>query len=114
MVLTTVNGVFSLEGYCTSGSNRLFESEGRIALLQNIPNPANDITEISFEVIESGLTSLFVVDIQGNKIKTLHSGNLKPGQYSIMVNTGDLPSGTMFYLLQTPTVTITKTMNVIH
>jgi WD40 repeat protein len=114
MVLTTVNGVFSLEGYCTSGSNRLFESEGRIALLQNIPNPANDITEISFEVIESGLTSLFVVDIQGNKIKTLHSGNLKPGQYSIMVNTGDLPSGTVFYLLQTPTVTITKTMNVIH
>jgi hypothetical protein len=113
MVLYGKDGVFHLTGYCMRGGNRLFESEGKIYLADNVPNPVTETTEITFEVIERGNTTLYLVDILGNRIKTVVNGNLEAGIYTFRLNANELPSGKIFYILQTPTQILVKAMDIL-
>ena len=113
MVLLGKDGVFRLTGYCMRGGNRLFESDGRISLGNNVPNPVVDATKITFEVIEKGNTELYLIDVLGNRIRTLVSGNIPAGIYKYKLDANELPSGKLFYILQTPTKLIIKSMDVL-
>jgi WD40 repeat protein len=113
MVLYGKDGLFRLNGYCMRGGNRLFESEGKIYLADNVPNPVVESTEITFEIIENGHSELYLVDILGNRIKTLVSSYLPAGIYTYQLNANELPSGKIFYILQTPTKIIVKSMDVL-
>ncbi|MBN1327713.1 MAG: choice-of-anchor L domain-containing protein [Candidatus Cloacimonetes bacterium] len=46
------------------------------------PNPFNPSTEISFEIAESGMISLYVYDLKGRKINTLIAEELAAGYHS--------------------------------
>lgn len=113
--IETESALFKITDICQAGGSRLFDENGKQFLLeQNQPNPATSITEINYEVLEQGFTSLKLYTQTGELIKTFIDKYLLPGKYKIVFETSDLPNGTYFYILKTPTNTSTKTMIIIN
>lgn len=86
-------------------------------LSQNYPNPFNPSTIIKFEVRvnEPADATLTVYDAAGNRVKTLFSGRVSSGFYSVEwdgrnANNDPVPSGVYFYTLVLPEWTETKRM----
>ncbi len=50
-----------------------------LRLYQNFPNPFNPITTISFSVLQAGHVSLEIINVLGQKVRTLYNGNLSVG-----------------------------------
>jgi len=75
------------------------------ALAQNFPNPFNPATEIAFQIARAGHAELSIYNIAGEKVRTLISGNVAPGNHSVKwdgKNEGGrrLASGTYVYRLK--------------
>jgi hypothetical protein len=68
-------------------------------LEQNRPNPFNDQTIISFTLPEAGEASLSIYDANGRMIKLIR-GNFDQGMHNIELNAADLPSGLLYYRLE--------------
>ena len=68
-------------------------------LYQNYPNPFNPVTEIKFNIPESGNTKLVVYNTLGEKVKTLVDDYLPVGEHKVNFDAGELPSGIYFYKL---------------
>ena len=65
--------------------------------LKNIyPNPFNPVTNITYNVSEIGKVSIAIFDINGKLIEQLIDQNQVPGEYSIVWNAGNNPSGLYF------------------
>ncbi len=112
LLINSIDGLFILDGICRENEPRLFIQDGIISLSQNKPNPVENITKIEFNVAESGLTKIFVVDLLGNIVKTVLESELKPGYYEIEIDVTNLTAGQYYYILQTPTIKITRQMNI--
>lgn len=84
-----------------------------LALYQNYPNPFNPSTVISFQLPENCHVLLKVFDVTGREAARLVDDDLNPGVHSIVYHPTDLPSGTYFYRLMTPTLFQTKSMEFI-
>ena len=69
-------------------------------LYQNNPNPAKDITQISFQLNTQSVVNLKIYDIVGKAVFTLADQTMKPGNYSIPVQTLNIPNGVYFYVLE--------------
>ena len=82
-------------------------------LFQNFPNPFNPTTTISWQSPVSSWQSLKIYDVIGNEVATLVNEEKAAGEYEIVFNAEELPSGIFFYQLQTETSIITKKMNLI-
>ena len=80
------------------------------ALFQNVPNPANNSTRISYDLTKADNVALDIYDLTGRKVMTLNEGNKSIGVHSIDVNLNDLCSGTYFYTLRTTDFSKTKKM----
>lgn len=75
-----------------------------IALHQNVPNPFNPTTVISFEVPATSLVDLGVFDLSGRRIRTLRHGTVEAGLVSVVWDGRDdaqrpVASGVYFYRL---------------
>jgi len=70
-----------------------------VHLFQNIPNPANTITSIGFQLDQPMSTELFITDIMGNRVKTLDQGLKQDGKHTVQVDCSDLPAGFYSYTL---------------
>ena len=92
-LLVTYNNVTDVE----SGSFNELHYE----LEQNYPNPFNPATTINFTIAESGLISLDIYNVLGEKVDKLVSGNLEAGNYNYTWNAINFPSGIYFYELRT-------------
>jgi uncharacterized protein (TIGR03790 family) len=68
-------------------------------LYQNYPNPFNPVTIISFDIPESGLVKLSILDILGKEISVLREGIVVPGHHSVTFDASELSSGLYFYKL---------------
>jgi endonuclease/exonuclease/phosphatase family metal-dependent hydrolase len=82
-------------------------------LAQNYPNPfsspergfaGNPSTRIAFSLKEAGVVQLSVYNLQGQKVRTLVSGQMNPGHHAITWNGQDnagkiVPSGVYLYKL---------------
>jgi subtilisin family serine protease len=87
----------------------------QVSLSQNYPNPFNPETFVSFGLPERAQVSLFIYNMLGEKIKTLVSGEMDAGTYSIHWNGEDeagnsVASGIYFYRLTTKSFDQTMTM----
>ena len=69
-------------------------------LQQNYPNPFNPVTTIAYSLPISGNMALKIFNVLGQEIETLTSGWQKQGNYQIIWETGNLPSGIYFCQLR--------------
>lgn len=79
-------------------------------LSQNYPNPFNPVTNIKFQVPQSGAVKLIVFDILGKEVATLVNEVKQAGVYTVDFNGANLSSGAYFYRLETQSFTDTKKM----
>jgi len=85
-------------------------------LHQNVPNPFNPVTEISFRIPDGGAdVSLRIYDVSGRMIRTLADGPEPAGTRTFRWDGTDdagnpVASGTYFYQVATPSYSETKKM----
>jgi hypothetical protein len=93
------------------------------ALHQNYPNPFNPTTTIRFQIPSSKLgfgiwnlefVSMKVFDVLGREVATLVNEVKAPGEYSVVFDGTNLPSGVYFYRLTAGGFTETRRMIVIR
>lgn len=106
----TQDGLFKLTGFCTEGSPRLFDPEGKVYLKQTFPNPTQGLATLEFSVIEIENTRIYLIDFQGKFIKEILNKELPRGEYSMNIDLSSIPSGKYFCVLETPTRKFTKTL----
>ena len=95
-------------------SNRNTSAYAGFELLQNVPNPFNDDTQITFRLPEAGKASITVADITGKIIKVI-SGQYDKGEHSIRLNKTDLgAAGVLLYKIESGKYTDTKKMIIIE
>ncbi len=91
----------------------------RFVLHQNIPNPFNPTTAISFELPAGAFSELVIYNTAGQVVKRLWTGHLPGGLHTFLWE-GDsdqgstVPSGTYFYSLKSGGLTETKRMVLIR
>ena len=69
-------------------------------LLVNYPNPFNTNTLIRFSIPEPTRIVLKVYDLKGREVATLLEEDRPPGDYEVIFDRPDLPSGVYFYRLE--------------
>ena len=74
----------------------------KFALYDNFPNPFNPTTQIAVDLPEAASTKITVWNIMGQKVATLHSGDLNAGHHIVNFDGRDqngkqLTSGMYFY-----------------
>ena len=92
---------------CVTGVEDL---PNEFSLVQNSPNPFNDITTISFNLTEKGNTQLQIVDVTGKIVATPINAELSAGSYNVNVSAKELAGGIYFYTLTHNNSSVTKKM----
>ncbi|MFZ1518168.1 MAG: T9SS type A sorting domain-containing protein [Ignavibacteriaceae bacterium] len=98
-----VSGI-GIYGVAISSVLTSIESENPInsyTLLQNYPNPFNPKTIINYTLSKSSPVQLIVYNILGKTVEVLTDEFKINGNYSIVFDASNLPSGTYFYQLRT-------------
>jgi hypothetical protein len=76
---------------------------GQLQLLQNVPNPFDYSTDISFKTVEAGKVTLTIVNMLGETLY-IHEANYKPGYHHIQWNkqqsTRQLTPGVYIYRIE--------------
>lgn len=87
-------------------------NNGELVLNQNMPNPSNGLTEISFSLPTEGQVVLSLYNILGEEVSSLINETLTAGQHSVMVSTANLASGSYIYKMIANGQVISKQMTV--
>jgi len=90
-------------------------SKSGVAMYQNVPNPFNPSTRISFDLTQRENVSISVYDVKGRLVNTLFKGTLDAGPHSLEwdgTSAGGtrVSSGVYLYVLRTSTETIARRM----
>ncbi|MBO6524926.1 MAG: T9SS type A sorting domain-containing protein [Balneolaceae bacterium] len=97
----------------TSVSNEERSQPKRFALEQNYPNPFNPSTTIKYSLEETGLVSLSVYNIVGQKVGELVNEVKTAGSHNISWNASDMSSGIYYYRLVSGSQVLTRKMTLI-
>jgi hypothetical protein len=98
-----------------AGGTRLITPAVQGTLLTAIqPNPANAETDIVFKIVENTSITLDILDIQGQVVKRIRSGEIGAGEYTTRVRLTDLPSGSYLVRLKTMNETLTEKLQVVR
>jgi hypothetical protein len=99
---------FTLKRKANILETELESNNTRIILYQNYPNPMIDATSIIVELKDRGNISLSLIQLNGQKIKTIFTGELSPGAHTFKLDRRDLRKGFYFVRLQGGKDVITK------
>ncbi len=69
-------------------------------LMQNVPNPFNPTTQISFTLNQVAKTSLKVYNVMGQEVATLLDGTMGAGQHTVTFDGSSMTSGVYFYAIE--------------
>jgi Secretion system C-terminal sorting domain len=95
----------------TDGVNDIAENNRtEVTLNQNVPNPFNYKTSVSYTLSEPNLVQLKIYDIRGLEIARPVNEHKEAGTYSIELDASHFSSGIYFYILQAGTISSTKKM----
>lgn len=78
------------------------------SLSQNYPNPFNPTTTIEYSIKSTGMTSLKIYDMLGIEVASLVNEIKEVGNYSVVFNASQLPSGIYIYKLTSGNYVDTK------
>jgi len=84
------------------------------ALQQNFPNPFNPTTHIAYSLAASGMTTLDVYNVLGQKVLTLVNERQSAGNYRATVDGSRLSSGCYFYMLRSGQFSAARTMTLVR
>jgi hypothetical protein len=88
-------------------------AEGAFELYQNVPNPFQGQTMISFNLPQATQATITIHDVTGKTLKMIR-GEYAQGFNQISVNSSELPAvGVLYYTLETDESTATKKMVII-
>ncbi|MFA4907790.1 MAG: T9SS type A sorting domain-containing protein, partial [archaeon] len=79
-------------------------------LAQNHPNPFNPMTTIRYQIPEATTVNLKIFDVLGNEVATLINETKPAGEYQIVFDGTNVPSGIYFYQLSTGRYSETRKM----
>jgi hypothetical protein len=79
-------------------------------LAQNYPNPFNPATTFKYGIMEKANVKLLVINSLGEEIAVLVNEEKEAGNYSLVFNGVDLPSGVYYYQLKAGNFVETKKM----
>lgn len=79
-------------------------------LAQNVPNPFNPVTQISFQMLRAGDVKLQVFDMAGRLVDTLLDENRGAGTHTLRFDGSALASGVYFYRIEAEGVTQSRKM----
>jgi hypothetical protein len=86
------------------------QTQNKIQLNQNYPNPVKHTTTISYSVQKESHVRITIIDAFGNWKKTLVDKEQRPGNYKVEFDTAWLTSGIYFYHITAGNFSETKTM----
>jgi len=82
-----------------------------IKLNQNIPNPFNNTTDITYQLAKrAGNVTLEVTDLTGRVVNTINEGAKDSGKYTITLDSKNLSQGAYFYTLTVDGYRLTNKM----
>ena len=101
--------------YSTDISDNYDLLPSQYTLYQNYPNPFNPTTTIEFSIPKGDEIELEVINITGQKVKTIHAGYTEAGNHSFEWDATDergqkVASAIYFYRLKSADITLTKKM----
>jgi len=86
---------------------------GKYTLAQNYPNPFNPVTNIRYSIPESGVVSISVFNLLGEKVTDLVNEFKVAGEYNVNLNAAGLSSGTYIYSMTVNGNTISKKLTLL-
>lgn len=99
-----------------TGEGNELDVPRQTTLFQNVPNPFNPTTQISFDLAQGGKVSLRIYDVAGRLVRTLIDKEMAAGRSHTVVwnglddQNGRVASGVYFYRLDAVGVSLTKKM----
>lgn len=115
LTFKTINGAVVMSDICKQGGGaRLIKLGAQSAGITVGPNPVMDNADIVVSASEPGMTSVQLYSVAGQHISTILHAHLRPGVWSYEIDTSGLPTGTYFMVMNTPTETITRRMEVVR
>jgi hypothetical protein len=80
-----------------------------VALGQNVPNPTEGLTSITYELANaSDNVSLEVFDVTGKKVIALNEGSKSAGKYKVNIDLSSFESGVYYYTLTADGISTSK------
>lgn len=83
-------------------------------LMQNYPNPVSGTTIIEYALPATAYVTLSILDVRGNVITRLVSGEQQAGKHSIPFSTAGLAAGVYFYKLEAGRFSTVKQMRIVR
>ena len=84
--------------------------EAGLTLGQNMPNPANGVTNINYSIANTNNITMTIVDFTGKVVKTINEGNKGAGEYTLSIDTEEFSKGVYFYTLTAGNQKLTNRM----
>ena len=78
------------------------------------PNPANNSTLLSYNIVNEGNVALTLTDLSGKIVHTENYGSQVEGQYNVDLSTAALSNGVYFYTVTVGEKAVTKKFVVAH
>lgn len=102
-----------IEGHLYHTDVKEIKPENGASLTAIIPNPANDMVQISYSLAQRKNVVIEFVDMKGKTIKSLPQGNLQQGNHILKLSVARFPKGVSFVTLKTGTRVIAKKL-IVH
>jgi hypothetical protein len=113
--LVIAASVYSLTilGFRTTGITDPGQHSEMTSLGHAYPNPFNASTTISYSLPSTGLVTVEIYNVLGQRVARLWEGNQAAGPHSIQWHAGDCPSGVYFYRLKTDSFSDSRIMTLL-
>jgi len=85
-----------------------------LELFQNVPNPVQDNTSISFYLPKDGKINLTVSNTLGQEVMVLSKENFTKGMHTVKMDASSLSTGVYFYKLESNKNSVTKQLTLVN